>query len=106
MSRWSRHFGVTGYQTISISLTEQSDAEGAARTADEIRKAVSGISRCVVRDYTAQIEAQNLYLGPADHVLLRASRRVLLLISLLHIMNSMQYLVAERRYEFSVLRAK
>ena len=30
---------------------------------------------------------------------------VLLLISLLHIMNSMQYLVAERRYEFSILRA-
>ena len=27
------------------------------------------------------------------------------MISLLHIMNSMQYLVAERRYEFSILRA-
>ena len=30
---------------------------------------------------------------------------MLLGISLLHIMNSMQYLVAERRYEFSILRA-
>lgn len=99
-----KNFGVTGYQTISISLTGHADAEGADRAADEIRSAVSGISRCVVKDYTAQIQAQNLYLDQ-QIMFFYGIAAVLLLISLLHIMNSMQYLVAERRYEFSILRA-
>ncbi len=99
-----KNFGVTGYQTISISLPEGADREAAARASDEIRSAVGGISRCVVKDYTAQIEAQDLYLDQ-QIMFFYGIAAVLLLISLLHIMNSMQYLVAERRYEFSVLRA-
>lgn len=98
------NFGVTGYRTISISLPENADGEDAARAADEIRDTVSGIRRCAVKDYTAQIEAQNLYLNQ-QIMFFYGIAAVLLLISLLHIMNSMQYLVAERRYEFSVLRA-
>ena len=99
-----KNFGVTGYQTISISLPEGTDAEDAAKAADEIRGVVSGVSRCVVKDYTAQIEAQNLYLDQ-QIMFFYGIALVLLMISLLHIMNSMQYLVAERRYEFSILRA-
>ena len=98
------NFGVTGYRTISISLPENADGEDAARAADEIRDTVSGIRRCAVKDYTAQIEAQNLYLNQ-QIMFFYGIAAVLLLISLLHIMNSMRYLVAERRYEFSVLRA-
>lgn len=98
------NFGVTGYRTISISLPENADGEDAARAADEIRDTVSGIRRCAVKDYTAQIEAQDLYLNQ-QIMFFYGIAAVLLLISLLHIMNSMQYLVAERRYEFSVLRA-
>ena len=98
------NFGVTGYRTISISLPENADGEDAARAADEIRDTVSGIRRCAVKDYTAQIEAQNLYLNQ-QIMFFYGIAAVLLLISLLHIMNSMQYLVAERRYEFSVLWA-
>ena len=96
-----QNFGVTGYQTVSISLEEGADAAAAA---DELRTMVSGISRCAVRDYTGQIEAQNLYLNQ-QIMFFYGIAAVLLGISLLHIMNSMQYLVAERRYEFSILRA-
>ena len=95
------NFGVTGYQTISISVKEGQDAVAAAET---IRSVTAGISRCVVRDYSAQIAAQNLYLNQ-QILFLAGIAAVLLAISMLHIMNSMQYLVAERRYEFSVLRA-
>ena len=95
------NFGISGYQTISISVKDGADAKAAA---DEIRREVSGISGCVVRDYSAQIEAQNLYLDQ-QMMFFVGIAVVLLAISLLHIMNSMQYLVAERRYEFSVLRA-
>ena len=95
------NFGVTGYQTISISVE---DGQDAAAAADAIRSVTAGISRCVVRDYSAQIAAQNLYLNQ-QILFFVGIAAVLLAISMLHIMNSMQYLVAERRYEFSVLRA-
>lgn len=95
------NFGVTGYRAISISLAEDADASAAA---DAVRAATDGISRCVVRDYTGQIEAQNLYLNQ-QIMFFYGIAAVLLGISLLHIVNSMQYLVAERKYEFSVLRA-
>lgn len=96
-----QNFGVTGYQTVSISLKEDADA---AAEADALRTMVSGISKCAVRDYTGQIEAQNLYLNQ-QLMFFYGIAAVLLGISLLHIMNSMQYLVAERKYEFSILRA-
>ena len=58
----------------------------------------------MVRDYTAQIEAQNLYLDQ-QIMFFYGIAAVLLGISLLHIVNSMHYLVAERKHEFSILRS-
>lgn len=96
-----KNFGVTGYQTVSISLKEDANASAVA---DELRSITSGIKKCMVRDYTGQIRAQNLYLDQ-QMMFFYGIAAVLLGISLLHIINSMQYLVAERKYEFSVLRA-
>lgn len=96
-----KNFGVTGYRIISISLNAGADA---SKCADEIRTAASGIKKCVVKDYTSQIEAQNLYLNQ-QMMFFYGIAAVLLGISLLHIMNSMQYLVAERKHEFAILRA-
>ncbi len=95
------NFGVTGYCTISISMKEGEDAGEAAQ---QIKELVSGVPDCVVRDYSSQIQAQNLYLNQ-QMMFFYGISAVLLGISLLHILNSMQYLVAERRYEFSLLRA-
>ena len=96
-----QNFGVTGYQTVSISLKEDADA---SVVADDLRTETEGIKKCVVKDYTAQIEAQNRYLNQ-QIMFFYGIAAVLLGISLLHIMNSMQYLVAERQYEFSIMRA-
>lgn len=96
-----KNFGVSGYRTISINVREETDAKAAA---DEVRRALSKVQGCIVRDYSVQIEAQNLYLNQQILFFMGISA-VLLAISLLHILNSMQYLVAERSYEFSVLRA-
>ena len=95
------NFGVTGYQTISISLKEGADAE---ETAGQIRDAMSHISRCVVKDYTEQIASQNLFLTQ-KMMFFYGIALVLFLVSLLHIMNSMQYLIAARKHEFGILRA-
>ena len=95
------NFGVTGYQTISISLKEGADAE---ETAGQIRDAMSHISRCVVKDYTEQIASQNLFLTQ-KMMFFYGIALVLSLVSLLHIMNSMQDLIAARKHEFGILRA-
>lgn len=95
------NFGVTGYQTISISLKEEADAETAAK---EIRDVVSDVPKCMVKDYTEQINSQNLYLAQ-KMIFFYGIALVLFLVSLLHIMNSMQYLVAARKHEFGILRA-
>ena len=56
------------------------------------------------RDYTEQIKVQNFYLNQ-KMLFFYGIAFVLLVISLLHIMNSMQYLVAARKHEFGILRA-
>ncbi len=96
-----QNFGVTGYHMVSISLREGVDADAAG---DQIRKTVSGISNCVVKDYTEQIAVQNLYLKQ-KMLFFCGVAGIILVISLLHIMNSMQYMVAARKHEFGILRA-
>lgn len=95
------NFGVEGYQTVSINLKEGADA---AKVSGEIRKIVSGIPKCVVKDYTQQIKVQNLYLQ-RKMVFFYGVAAIIFIISLLHIMNSMQYLVTARKHEFGILRA-
>ena len=96
-----KNFGVSGYRTISISLKEGADA---SKVSDEIRKAVLGIKKCVVKDYTEQIKQENQYLAQ-KMLFFYGVGAILLVISFLHILNSMQYLVAARRHEFGILRA-
>lgn len=95
------YFGVSGYQTVSLSLEEGADA---ALVAAAVRDATMGIPGCVVHDYTGQIAAQELYLQQ-QMLFFYGIAAVLLVTSLLHIVNSMHYLVAERRREFAILRA-
>ena len=69
-----------------------------------MQKLAKNISRCVVKDYSEQIRQQNLYLYQKMFFYYGIAA-VLLGISLLHIMNSMQYLVAARKRECGILRA-
>ena len=96
-----QNFGTEGYHTVSISLDESADSEAAA---DAIRTLTSGIPKCVVEDYTQRIEAQNMFLKQ-KMLFFYGVALILLVISLVHIMNSMQYLVTARKHEFGILRA-
>lgn len=95
------NFGVSGYRTISISVAADGDASSVAEDLTEI---TAGIGRCIVKDYSGQIAAQNRYLNQ-KMLFFYGIAAVLFAISILHIMNSMQYLVIERRHEFGILRA-
>lgn len=95
------NFGVSDYQTISISLQEGADAD---RVSSELRAVTAGIDKCIVKDYSQQIQAQNLYLMK-KMLFFYGIAAVLFGISILHIVNSMQYLVVSRKHEFGILRA-
>lgn len=95
------YFGISGYRTVSISAEDGAAAQKISEKLGEITSRTAG---CTVIDYTLQIQAQNLYLTQKMFFYYGIAA-VLLGISLLHIMNSMQYLIAARRHEFGILRA-
>lgn len=96
-----KNFGVTDYRTLSISLQQSSDAD---QVSAALGKLTASLGSCAVKDYTGQIRMQNQYLSQKMFFYYGIAA-VLLGISLLHIMNSMQYLVCARKREFGILRA-
>lgn len=95
------YFGVTGYHNMGITLKE--GADGAA-VSSEIRKLTQSVSKCMIKDYTQAIETENAFIEQ-KMLFFYGVAFVLLGISILHIINSMQYLVAARKHEFGILRA-
>lgn len=95
------YFGVTGYHNMGITLKEGADGEAVS---SEIRKLTQSVPKCMVKDYTQAIETENAFIEQ-KMLFFYGVAFVLLGISILHIINSMQYLVAARKHEFGILRA-
>lgn len=83
-------FGIADYQTISISVNSEQESKEVSET---IGKITRKINKCVVKDYSEQIRQQNLYLFQKMFFYYGIAA-VLLGISILHMINSMQYLIA------------
>ena len=96
-----KNFGVSDDKTVSISVDKNTDT---SQISKKLREITADVNQCIVKDYSQQIEAQNLYLAQKMFFYYGISA-VLMAISLLHIMNSMQYLVFARKREFGILRA-
>lgn len=97
----SDDFGIDGYDSIGIALTKGADHH---KVSDEVRAVTQDIPNCLVKDYAGLIEQQELYLRQKMFFFYGIAA-ILLLISIFHILNSMQYLVAARKREFGILRA-
>ena len=96
-----KYFGVTGYHNMGITLKEGVDG---AAVSSEIRQLTKSVSKCMVKDYTQAIKTENAFIEQ-KMLFFYGVAFVLLGISILHIINSMQYLVAARKHEFGILRA-
>lgn len=94
-------FGIEDYTIVSISPAEGTDSKAAA---EEIRRTVEEVPGAAVQDYTSAIESQKQYLRQ-QQLFCTGVAAVLLVISLFHIMNSMNYTILARRREFGILRA-
>lgn len=97
----SDDFGIDGYDSIGITLTKGADHH---KVSDEVRAVTQDIPNCLIKDYAQLIEKQELYLRQKMFFFYGIAA-ILLLISIFHILNSMQYLVAARKREFGILRA-
>lgn len=96
-----KNFGISDDKTVSISVDKNADT---SQISKKLREITADVNQCIVKDYSQQIEAQNLYLAQKMFFYYGISA-VLMAISLLHIINSMQYLVLARKREFGILRA-
>lgn len=95
------YYGVSGYTSLSLQLKDGADHKEAY---DHVKAITGGISRCILKDYTAEIERQKIFLQQKMFFFYGIAA-LLLIISLFHIINSMNYLVLSRRHEFGILRA-
>ena len=76
----------------------------AKEVSENLLKAVSDVPKAVFRDYTSAIETQKNYLGQ-QQLFFSGIAAILLVISLFHILNSMNYTILACRREYGIIRA-
>lgn len=95
------NFGIESYNNISISPEQQSNTDIITR---ELLAAIQDVPKAVLQDYTTAIETQKSYLRQ-QQLFFSGIAGILLIISLFHILNSMNFSVLARRHEFGIIRA-
>ncbi len=95
------YFGIDKYNMINISKKE--DTAG-SKIANQIREMVKPIERCNFVDYTSLVEKENRNLQQREMFFLGVSV-IIILISIFHIFNSINYLILSKKQDFGMLRA-
>lgn len=94
-------FGITDYSFINASPAQEVDTDVAGNS---ILRAIQDIPKAVLKDYTLEIKTQKNYLRQKQ-AFFSGIAVILLIISLFHIMNSMNYTILYRKREFGIMRA-
>lgn len=95
------NYGITDYSIVNASPEYGADTRAVS---GRMLKAVKDVPKAVFRDYAAAIEAQKNYLRQ-QQLFFYGIAAILLVISLFHIMNSMNYSILARRREYGIIRA-
>lgn len=93
--------GIADYSIVNASPEYGADT---GKVSAQLLKAVKDVPKAVFRDYAAAIETQKNYLGQ-QQLFFTGIAVILLVISLFHIMNSMNYSILARRREYGIIRA-
>lgn len=96
-----QNFGIRSYSIINASAAENADRNTVSAA---LLSEISEVPRAVLTDYSSAIESQQNYLRQ-QQLFFTGISVILLLISLFHIMNRMNYSILARRREFGILRA-
>ena len=96
-----RVYGIRDYSFVNASGAEAGNRD---QTAGELLKKIQDVPKAVLKDYTSAIEVRKAYLRQ-QQMFFSGIGVILLVISLFHIMNSMNYSILSRRREYGIIRA-
>lgn len=96
-----KNYNIEGYRVLTVEKKKNADTE---LVADEIKKRTQTLADCLFQDYTGAIERQNEYLFQKT-LFFYGIAFIFLIISLFHIVNTMNHLILSRRHEYGILRA-
>lgn len=96
-----KNFGLSGYNMASIQLQKGYKDKVIIKN---IAKYTQMISKCAIKNNTGAIAAHSIYLKQQMYFSYSLAL-IVLIVSMLHIINSMNYLVLSRRHEFGIIRA-
>ena len=95
------NFGISDYNFINASPADRSEAESVS---NQLLQVIRDVPKAVLQDYTSAIETQKNYLSQ-QQIFFSSIAVILLIISLFHIMNSMNHTILTRRREYGIIRA-
>lgn len=95
------NFGITDYSFINASPADGADAE---IVSNQLLQVIRDVPKAVLQDYTSAIETQKDYLKQ-QQIFFSSIAVILLVISLFHIVNSMNHTILARRREYGIIRA-
>lgn len=94
-------FGIEDYSFLNASPAAGADPD---QVSGQLLQKIRDVPKAVLQDYTAAIETQKNYLRQ-QQLFFTGIALILLVISLFHIMNSMNYSILSRRREYGMIRA-
>lgn len=94
-------YGIMDYGFLNASAADGADTDQAGSL---LLQNIQDVPKAVLQDYTTAIEAQKQYLQK-QQMFFYGIAVILLVVSLFHIMNSMQYSVLSHRREYGIIRA-
>ncbi len=94
-------FGITDYSFVNASLADGADGQ---QVRGLLLEKIQDVPRAVLKDFTTAIETRKNYLS-RQQLFFSGIAGILLVISLFHIMNSMNYSILSRRREYGIIRA-
>lgn len=95
------NFGISDYSFINASPADRSEAESVN---NQLLQVIRDVPKAVLQDYTSAIETQKNYLNQ-QQIFFSSIAVILLIISLFHIVNSMNHTILTRRREYGIIRA-
>lgn len=95
------NFGISDYNFINASPADGSETESVS---NQLLQVIRDVPKAVLQDYTSAIETQKNYLNQ-QQIFFSSIAVILLIISLFHIVNSMNHTILTRRREYGIIRA-
>lgn len=95
------NFGINNYNFINASPADGSETESVS---NQLLQVIRDVPKAVLQDYTSAIETQKNYLNQ-QQIFFSSIAVILLIISLFHIVNSINHTILTRRREYGIIRA-